>query len=139
MRKVSSGTPSTHRVGRRAATALATLAFAFAASGFAAFHTHLKRSAPANGARLTAPPAAVELWFSEKPELAVTSVTLRSSAGTTIPLSPLALSDKSDTAAVVATPRATLAPGDYEIRWRTMSDDGHPAHGTLSFTLAPAR
>lgn len=126
-------------IGRRTAAAVLTVACAIAASGFVVFHTHLKRSAPANGQRLTAPPAAIELWFSEKPELAVTSITLQSTSGTVVPLAPLTMSDASDTAAVVAKPKATIAPGAYEIHWRTMARDGHPARGTLSFTLAPSR
>lgn len=110
-----------------------------AASGFAAFHTHLKRSAPSNGATLGEAPKAVQLWFTEKPELAATGITLSTAGGSAVALAPLALSDKSDTAAVVATVQGALAPGSYVIRWRTMASDGHPARGTLTFTLAPAR
>ncbi|HEY7876792.1 MAG TPA: copper resistance CopC family protein, partial [Gemmatimonadaceae bacterium] len=88
------------------------------ASGFAAFHTHLKRSAPGNGAQLTAPPVAIELWFSEKPELAVTSITVNSTSGAAVPLTPLVMSDASDTAAVVAKPTTAIAPGTYQIHWR---------------------
>lgn len=127
-------------IGRRAAVAVASLALCIGvASGFAAFHTHLKRSAPTDGATLGAPPKALELWFTEKPELAATSITLSTAGGAAVSLAPLALSDGSDTAAVVASVRGTLAPGSYLIRWRTMARDGHPARGTLTFTLSPSR
>jgi len=125
---------------RRAAVAVASIALCVGvAGGFAAFHTHLKRSAPSDGATLGTPPKAVELWFTEKPELAATGITLSTSAGAPVPLAPLAMSDGSDTAAVVAAVRGTLAPGNYLIRWRTMARDGHPARGTLTFTLSPSR
>lgn len=126
-------------VVRRAAIALAAAALCVGiASGFATFHTHLKRSAPSDGATLGAPPKALELWFTEKPELAATSITLSTAGGASVSLAPLALSDGTDTAAVVATVRGTLAPGSYLIRWRTMARDGHPARGTLMFTLSPS-
>lgn len=123
----------------RLAAALATIVVCVGiASGFAAFHTHLKRSDPSNGATLGEAPKAVQLWFTEKPELAATSIMLSTSGGSAVALAPLALSDGSDTAAVVAAVRGTLAPGSYVIRWRTMARDGHPARGTLTFTLSPA-
>ncbi len=126
-------------IARRAAVALASVALCIGvASGFATFHTHLKRSSPPNGATLGAPPKMLELWFTEKPELAATSITLSTAGGTSVSLAPLALSDESDTAAVVASVRGTLAPGSYLIRWRTMARDGHPARGTLTFTLSPS-
>ncbi|HKV50627.1 MAG TPA: copper resistance CopC family protein [Gemmatimonadaceae bacterium] len=121
-----------------AATIATVAACVGIASGFAAFHTHLKRSDPGNGATLGEAPKAVQLWFTEKPELAATSVMLSTVGGSAVALAPLALSDGSDTAAVVAVVRGTLAPGSYVIRWRTMARDGHPARGTLTFTLSPA-
>jgi len=130
--------PLTHFVRRLAAAVASTVLCAGVAGGFAAFHTHLKRSAPNNGATLGTPPTMLELWFTERPELAATSVTLSTAVGAAVALSPLELSDGSDTAAVVAGVRGTLAPGSYLIRWRTMARDGHPARGTLTFTLAPS-
>ena len=126
-------------IARRTAVALASVALCIGvASGFATFHTHLKRSSPPNGATLGTPPKALELWFTEKPELAATSITLSTASGASVSLAPLALSDGSDTAAVVTSVRGTLAPGSYLIRWRTMARDGHPARGTLTFTLSPS-
>ena len=31
-----------------------------------------------------------------------------------------------------------LDPGDYEVRWTTVADDGHVERGTIEFTVAPA-
>ena len=124
----------------RRAAAVASVALCIGiAGGFATFHTHLKRSTPADGATLGAAPKALELWFTEKPELAATSITLSTARGAAMSLAPLALSDGSDTAAVIASVRGTLSPGAYLIRWRTMARDGHPARGTVTFTLSPSR
>lgn len=128
------------RIIHRAAVALASVALCISVAGaFTTFHTHLKRSTPTDGATLGAAPKALELWFTEKPELGATSITLSTAGGATVSLAPLALSDGSDTAAVVASVRGALAPGSYLIRWRTMARDGHPARGTLTFTLSPSR
>ena len=111
--------PAHIRTLTRSALALASMLLCVGiAGGFAAFHTHLKRSAPSNGAALGIPPKALELWFTERPELAATSVTLSTAGGSAIALAPLVMSDGSDTAAIVAGVRGTLAPGAYLIRWR---------------------
>jgi methionine-rich copper-binding protein CopC len=33
---------------------------------------------------------------------------------------------------------APLDPGDYEVRWTTVADDGHVERGTIEFTVTPA-
>lgn len=133
------GGPVHVRTIKRLTLALASMVLCVGvAGGFAAFHTHLKRSAPSNGATLGDAPKALELWFTEKPELVATGITLSTASGSAVALAPLAMSDGSDTAAVVAAVHGTLAPGSYVIRWRTMARDGHPARGTLTFTLSPS-
>jgi methionine-rich copper-binding protein CopC len=139
-RAAAAGRLARGAIVRRAAVAVASVALCIGvASGFATFHTHLKRSTPTDGATLGAAPKALELWFTEKPELAATSITLSTARGAAVSLATPTLSDGSDTAAVVASVRGTLAPGSYLIRWRTMARDGHPARGTLTFTLSPSR
>ncbi len=114
---------------------MGALLIATSATGFGAFHTHLKRADPANGAHLTAPPAAIRLWFSEKPELAVTTVKLTRANGTSISLDPLKMTDATDTAAVVAGIKSPLPAGSYTVAWRVMARDGHPSRGTFSFVV----
>ena len=120
---------------RRALTALATVALAASAVGFARFHTHLVRAEPGIDAHVSTPPTTLRLWFSEKPELAVTKVTLVNAEGATLALGPLSMSNATDTAAVVVPVRAQLTPGRYTVRWRVMARDGHPARGTYAFVL----
>jgi len=101
----------------------------------AAFHLHLLRSSPAADSSVTAP-AAVQLWFSESPELAVTTVRMTGPAGRTVRLGRLRAGDDHS---VVANVTGRLAAGRYTIAWRTMSHDGHPMRGTIPFRVRAAR
>src|SRR3954454_13076593 len=49
-------------------------------------HAHLRRSEPAANGRLSSPPSAIRLWFTERPELAFTRVRLRTADSTEIAL-----------------------------------------------------
>jgi methionine-rich copper-binding protein CopC len=101
----------------------------------AAFHLRLVRSSPAADSTVTSP-AAVQLWFTESPELAVTSVRMTGPGGRAVRVGrPRAGRDHS----VVANVTGHLAVGRYTIAWRTMSHDGHPMRGTIPFTVRAAR
>jgi methionine-rich copper-binding protein CopC len=126
----------------RLGAALAIAVMVGALGGAAAppvFHLHLVKSAPAADATVDAPPEAIRLWFSQQPELAVTSVRVTGPrpATATIPLAPLA---RGDSASVVVAPvKRKMAPGSYTVAWRTMAKDGHVARGTFAFTVARGR
>ena len=62
---------------------LATPALLFA-------HARLVRSTPAANATLTSLPTSLSLWFSEKPEVKFTVITLTDSAGAVVALGPVA-------------------------------------------------
>lgn len=93
-------------------------------------HTVLRRSLPAANARVAMAPDTARLWFTERPELAVT--TLRLVRGTdTVALAPLAfLADSSVGAAL-----PPLEAGRYLLLWRTTGADGHPRVGRIPFTV----
>jgi len=132
--------PMTNRIHRLRSTLLlsaALLCAAAPASAGAAFHLRLVSSDPAADATLSAPPATLRLTFSEAPELAVTTVRLRGPGDRAIALGRLQRAPR-DRATLVATPRAALAHGRYTVTWRTMSQDGHPIHGTFAFTVGAA-
>jgi copper transport protein len=97
-------------------------------------HARLLSSDPAEGASLPAGPAAIRLVFSERPELALTTVKLVSGIDTTS-LGPLTR-DSADANTVVAPVASNLAPGPYTVVWRVAARDGHPLRGTISFTVA---
>lgn len=97
-------------------------------------HAHLRRSEPSAGASVTAPHV-IRLWFSEAPELSLTTVRVTDSTGASIDLGA-PVHDGADALSVLLSIRRELAPGRYEVRWRTAAVDGHPASGRFSFRVA---
>lgn len=97
-------------------------------------HAHLKRSEPAGGSRLTSSPQVIRLWFSERPELSLTVITLKNENGKTLPLTP-PHSEGGDQLMVAARVSERLPDGRYTVVWRTAGSDGHPSHGTFSFAV----
>jgi methionine-rich copper-binding protein CopC len=75
----------------------------------------------------------VQLWFTESPQVAVTSVHLTGPHDRAVRLGRVRAGGGRS---VVANVEGHLAPGHYTIAWRTMSRDGHPMHGTIPFTVA---
>ena len=104
----------------------------------ARFHLHLHGTTPPDGSHLAATPASIQFFFSEKPELRVTTVTLSDAKSQTVPLSSPQLAPGADTTLVVNV-KAPLAPGTYEVRWSTMASDGHPQRGHFGFTVDAAK
>ncbi|HET7462671.1 MAG TPA: copper resistance CopC family protein [Longimicrobium sp.] len=98
----------------------------------AAFHLHLLRSSPAADSTV-ASPAVVRLWFTESPQVAVTSVRMTGPGDRAVRLGRVRAGAEHS---VTANVQGRLAPGRYTIAWRTMSRDGHPMHGTIPFTVA---
>lgn len=116
----------------------ALLLFAVLAGTTAFVHALLKRSAPADRARIGAPHE-LRLTFTEPVELAFTRIQLLDSAGREVALSPVRL--VSDTAGqVVADIAGSIPPGLFTVAWQVAGRDGHPVRGRFSFTvLAPPR
>ncbi len=104
-------------------------------------HLKLSRSIPAANAVLTSSPTQVQLWFTQKPELTVTSIKVKTGTGATAierTLAPLARADGADTP-ITAPMGAVLAAGRHEIVWRTMARDGHVLSGVIPFDVRAAR
>ena len=99
-------------------------------------HLRLERSEPAANDTVTAAPAAVRLWVSEQPELAVTTVRLSATGGGPIAVAPLTRDAGAD-APVVAPLRGPLAAGVYTVWWRSTARDGHVSTGQFQFVIAP--
>lgn len=99
------------------------------------YHNHLVKSIPAAGDKLVASPADIRLWFSERPEIPFTSVTILRSDSTKIVT--IKATATADSTAVVAPLPAPLLPGSYLITWRTASRDGHAIRGSYGFSIAP--
>jgi methionine-rich copper-binding protein CopC len=107
----------------------------FLLPGLAAAHSELRGSTPAEGARLTAPPAEFVLRFNEAVQ--VTALRLLDATGTALPLQRP--SDPAPRREERAAPTAPLPPGAWRLEWRAISADGHPIRGTLRFTLEGPR
>jgi copper resistance protein C len=98
-------------------------------------HIHLMRSQPSANDTVATAPTALRFWFSERPELAVTSVKLANADGARVTLAPLAV-DTGANAPLVAPVRGAITAGHYTVSWRTTATDGHPANGTFDFVVA---
>jgi len=118
-------------MGVAAGTAVAARPAAVRAEA-AAFHLHLLRSSPAADSTVASPPV-VQLWFTESPQVAVTSVRMTGPNDAAVRLGRVRAGAEHS---VVANVQGRLAPGHYVISWRTMSRDGHPMRGTIPFTVA---
>src|SRR5688572_10512035 len=109
----------------------AVIAFSFAPALRPVPHTALKRSEPAKDSRLAVAPKLVSLWFTAKPQLAFTRITLDGPAGA-IALDTI-VADK-DFSLHARVPMS-LPAGRYTVRWQTASADGHAIRGDFAFTV----
>ncbi len=115
---------------------LPALLLALATPAVAHAHAMLKRSQPSNGDHLAAVPRELRLDFTEALELSISRMELRASDGTLIDLSDLTTASDSRRS-IIATIEQALNAGTYTVAWRVAGADGHPMHGSLSFTIAP--
>jgi len=97
-------------------------------------HNHLEKTMPTDGASLTTAPDHVELWFAEKPDLAVTKLDAMGPSGM-VDLGPVHVIAKDS---IGASFKAKLAGGKYVVNWQTAGDDGHVSKGDFSFSVTSA-
>lgn len=100
-------------------------------------HARLVRSTPAANTQLTTSPTALNLWFSEHPELRFSTVELFDSAGTAIGLGTLAAMPGDGMGLSVPIPQP-LGDGRYTVVWHTAAADGHATAGRFSFSVTAA-
>jgi len=120
---------------RGAALVFAGVTVCALAAWTAPFHLHLVKSVPGANATVAAAPDSIRLWFSQPPELNVTSVKVTGPGTAAVSLAPLA---ERDSSLVVAPVKGKMAAGAYTVAWRTMAKDGHVAHGTFAFRIGAA-
>lgn len=97
----------------------------------ASAHLALRRSDPDSTSRLEVPPAAIRLWFTQRPQLAFSRVTLVGPSGD-VALGTLAVDSGNVLTASVTT---RLPAGEYVVRWQTASADAHPIRGRFAFVV----
>jgi hypothetical protein len=126
--------------GRAARWAVAALAGALllgAAIQPAQAHAVLVRSTPSHRAVLGQAPERVDLWFSERLEPAYSTVTIWNEAGRQV--------DERDAAVAADDPRrltvtfAARAAGQYTVKYRVLSVDGHIVDSLFTFTVKGQR
>ncbi len=118
-----------------AALVVAVLATVAASAPAERFHTRLVKSAPAKDTVLAAAPAALELWFSEKIDLAASRVQLVDAAAKPVPTAAITRDDSKPNEPVVARITGPVADGVYTVNWSAASGDGHPVKGSFNFTV----
>jgi len=97
----------------------------------AAAHTALLSSDPADGSVLTAPLPNITLTFNEALLPSVDTISINDASGNVV-----MSQEVNPDGAVLSIPWPTnLPPGDYEVAYRAVADDGHPMIGALHFTL----
>jgi methionine-rich copper-binding protein CopC len=97
-------------------------------------HAKLEKTVPADKAALTAPPTSVQLWFSEKPDAAVSKIELKGPSGV-VKLGPAHVMGEKT---LMADIMGAIGDGTYTVNWQTSGDDGHVQKGLFTFSLKRA-
>jgi methionine-rich copper-binding protein CopC len=109
------------------ATVLLTTAFAM--------HLRLVKSVPASGQIVTEKPVEIRLWFSQKPEVGLTTVRLLREDSTAIEIGKVVATE--DSLSVRVPLDKALVAGTYIVNWRSVSKDGHAVRGSYNFNMVP--
>jgi methionine-rich copper-binding protein CopC len=93
-------------------------------------HAMLENSSPADNAVLSAAPKSINLTFGHPTKL----VMLKLFKGKD--LMPITVDTSAAASKTFSIPLPALTPGQYQATWSTLSADGHPMKGILSFTIS---
>ena len=104
-----------------------TICFMYVGTAFA--HSMLISSSPANHEVLHVAPKSISLTFAHPTKLMMIKLMKGKDV---IPVSLAASEKESMTFSV---PLPVLTTGQYEANWSTLSGDGHPMKGTISFSI----
>lgn len=110
-----------------AALALATVPQRGDSSGL---HLRLTKSEPAKDSVVAVPPKELKLWYSAKPQLRLSRVTLTGPTGA-VTTGPVV----QDSLLLRVPVTGPMAAGAYTVNWITASSDGHPIKGSYGFTV----
>jgi methionine-rich copper-binding protein CopC len=99
-------------------------------------HLRLVRAEPAADTTVTAAPREVKLFFSEAPQIKVTTIRLVNASKQAITVGE-AKAD-ADGKIVLAPITGSVTAGTWTVIWRTMARDGHVVNGEYHFTVKPA-
>jgi copper resistance protein C len=95
-------------------------------------HARLMKSDPSADALLSSSPRIITLWFNEAPEAAFSSIQLFDEKGAAVTSEKLTRT--APNGLEISIP-STLPPGEYEVRYRILSVDGHHINGKFGFRV----
>ena len=96
-------------------------------------HANLIKSVPTNRAVLFQSPPKLQLWFNERLEPRYSSLSLTDSSGRTMKIGKVSV--EPDNPKQLSTSIEPLPPGNYLVRYRVLSVDGHIVEDHFSFTV----
>ena len=82
---------------------------------------------------LKASPTEVRLWYSEKPEARLSTITVQGSDSAKVTLGKVRTTD--NPTSIAADIADTLRPGTYLVKWKTAGRDGHALRGSYTFSI----
>lgn len=105
--------------------------------GVTAAHAHaqLERADPRVGSVISAAPAAITLFFTEKIEPAFSAVEVTDATGRRFDAGKIRV-DRSNSSQAQISLKAIPA-GQYIVRWRVISVDTHRTEGSFTFEVRP--
>ncbi len=117
---------------RRAFTIGSALMAAILLAGTTAVlaHAKLEKTEPVDKTTITAPPAHVQVFFSEAPDAAVSKLAIKGPSDK-VKLVETHVMGK----ALMAHVEGDMTDGVYTVQWQTAGDDGHAQKGEFTFTL----
>jgi methionine-rich copper-binding protein CopC len=101
----------------------------------AVMHLRLVKSAPGSGEIVTNMPTEIRLWFSQKPDVGLTTIKLLREDSTVVALGKVVRTN--DSLSVKVPLEKALVPGTYLVNWRAVSKDGHAVRGSYHFNMMP--
>ena len=116
---------------QRAVLKLGSLALMLVLGAAAHAHTKLTGSTPADNAVLAQSPTQLSLQFSQPARLAAVTL-LKEGSQQAVKLGPLS---KTANALQDVPLTTSLAPGNYVVTWRVLSEDNHVMSGKLRFSI----
>jgi copper transport protein len=116
---------------------LLALTVAMATPGSASAHARFLRSEPGAGAVLAHAPAAVRIAFDDVVVAAGGNEVVPNTGGPSVVAGKPRLTSHGKV--LVLPLRRRLADGDYSVRWRIVSDDGHLESGVFAFAVGAGR
>jgi copper resistance protein C len=96
-------------------------------------HAYLVKSSPARRAVLSNPPTRVVLWFNERLEAQFSQLSLWNAEGQQVDGGDVQVGPDDSKRLSVGLP--TLPAGNYTVKYRVLSVDGHIVEAEYSFTI----